>query len=72
MTNGYRRTHDKLRPGLIAPYGELAVDEALRELKRLGLPAVTIYATPPAEAENVEIPRQVLEQMLRDLNSPFV
>jgi len=68
MTNRYVRERERLRPLDEADYGIKAVRESLRVLKKRGLRDITIYAS---GREKVVIPKEVLEEMLQDLDAPF-
>jgi hypothetical protein len=73
MTNRYVRDRESLRPFDIKNYGIEAVRESLRVLKKRarkhGGPAdITIWAS---GKERVTIPKEVLDQMLGNLDVPF-
>jgi hypothetical protein len=72
MTGLYQREREELRPFTILDYGILAARESLRVLKkrtrRSGLKPITIYASP---GQKVIISKDVLEQMMKDLDAPF-
>ena len=73
MTGPYQRERETLRPFTVLDYGLLAVRESLsvlekRTRRRGGLKPITIYGS---QQEKVVITKEIMEQMMKDLDAPF-